>query len=142
MKYLGFPVPVILLALLSSCSTLPLFKDTTKQKPPSYLPIAHTSTATTDIVGTQTIEQFIRQRFGVFLSVAALLWMWLFYRLQYTALKRKERLKLNDEDLALLGLASDTLDDLWHRLQAKSKPKIIPFPQGNLIYQSGNFSVL
>jgi hypothetical protein len=52
------------------------------------------------------------------------------HRLHQTSLRRRKHLKLDNEDLALLGLAARTLGTLMRRLEAKIKPKIIPFPQG------------
>jgi len=139
MKYLHFLIiVVILLVFLASCSTLPLYKKkNTPKKRTSITSIAHAASVIQDakqfiapVAKPPTQAEYSARKYNFeFLAVAALLWMLLFYRLHQASLQRRKQLKLDNAELSLLGLATDTLDDLWHRLQAKTKPKIIPFPR-------------
>jgi len=117
---------VILLVSLASCQNLNLFlahasvvSDTGQFSTPTMRSFTHLA------------EYYIRQHSSVLLAIAALISLWLFHRLLYFAAQRKKPIKLDKEDLALLGLAADSLADLWHRIQAKTKAKIIPFPRGD-----------
>ena len=147
MKHLHFfAVAVILLIFFASCSTLLLDNNqNTPKKRTSITSIAYAAPVIPDIEKlvapamkppvvrstAQADEDSIRKYNFEFLAVAALLWILLFYRLHQASLQRRKQLKLDNAELALLGLATDTLEDLWRRLQAKTKRKIIPFPRGN-----------
>ncbi len=60
------------------------------------------------------------------LAIVGLLSIWLFLRLHSISRQPKTRPQLNEEEDALLHLATETLTDLIHRVH--SKPKILPFP--------------
>jgi hypothetical protein len=49
-------------------------------------------------------------------GIAGLLALWLLYRIRPSQKPPRKPIKLDSGDLALLGLASDTLQNLWQRL--------------------------
>lgn len=65
------------------------------------------------------------------LAVVGLLLVWLFSRSYLGAQVKKPGAQLDTEDLALIRVASDALDDFWHRQKTKDNPKIIPFPNSD-----------
>jgi len=144
MKYLQFFIAIIILLVFqASCSTLPLHKKSTLKKRISITPTAHAASDISDIekifgpvekipeIGSipQADTFSIRQHYLEFLVVAALLWILLFYRLQKAKFQRRRHFKLDDDGVGLARVGSRYPGDLWHRLQAKTKCKIIPFPR-------------
>ena len=77
------------------------------------------------------LKRFIDQNLLAILGIAALLFL-LFIDLRLHNMKKRKRraIPLDETDVALLGLAARTLGTLMRRIEAKIKPKIIPFPRG------------
>ena len=110
---------LVALFLLLSCSTLGPFNKGSTNKTPFRGPPASALFADTQPL-TQTHSPFL-----LFAIVLAAL-------IQYARSRRspgphRRIYRLNDQEIALLGLASDTMQDLWRRLQAKPRCNIIPF---------------
>ena len=125
-----FRILVILLSLsifIAGCSKITFLKGSTRP------PILHTANFS-QMTGIPhkvipLIEPIHKNLMQVF-AVCGLLALLLLYRFHKHHRKRKRLIRINDDDLALLGLAADTLNDLWRRLQIKNTAKIIPFPSG------------
>ena len=61
------------------------------------------------------------------MGVVSLLLIWFLYHQLQTRGRRKKGISLDETDMAMLGLAADTLSNLWRRLHEKSTAKIISF---------------
>jgi len=72
-------------------------------------------------------HQPANHRLHAAIGIVSLLFIWLLYRQIHRIQRQKKGASLDETDLALLGLSADTLNNLWRRLQKKSKTKIIPF---------------
>ena len=110
----------IALFLLPSCSTLgPSGKGSTNKTPVLAPP------ASALFTDTQPLSQI----YILFLLVALFLTALIQYARSRRSPGRQHRTyRLNDQEIALPGLASDTLGDLLRRLRAEPRPNIVPVP--------------
>ena len=116
-----FIVFVLLLFLNLSCSSIPLFKKGATRKSTPEPPVTYT---------TDTSHELTETYYPLLLAIAAVFFILFLYR-SSRATRLRKHIKLDDEDMAMLGLTADTLGDLWHRIRNKTKSKIIPFHRGN-----------
>ena len=111
---------VVALFLSPGCSTLGPFNKGPTNKTSFPDPPASALFADT---------QQLTQTYSPFLLIALFPTALIQYARSRRSPGRHHRIyRLNDQEIALLGLASDTLSDLWRRLQAKPRSDIIFFP--------------
>ena len=119
------PLPVLVLFVTlglstPSCKTLPILKGGSPQDP----------VPPTEIIKTHELVAIKETYLLWALAAAAFFFLWALIKSILPA-KLRKCVKLSDDDIEMLGLAADTLSDLWHRLRNRSKSKTIPFPRGN-----------
>ena len=119
--------------LIAVCTSLPLSKKGDKERNPSPASIGSTTSLLSNNEKSntppgkpiiQTTNNFFQKHRSALIAILCLLFLLAAYKhIQLVRINKK--IKLDDQEIAMLGLAADTLNDLCHRLQAKSK--IIPF---------------
>ena len=110
---------IVALFLLTSCTSFGLFDNSPEDKPSFTDPPAGSLLADT--------QRLVPDRFPFVLIVLVLGFM-----IRYITSRGRHPRKLyrlSDQEIALVGLASDTLSDLWRLLRAKRRSNIIPFPR-------------
>ncbi len=110
---------VIALFLLTSCSTFGLFGKSPEDKPSLTDPPARSLLADTQRLAPDHIP-------------FTLIVLMLGFMIRYIRSRRRRPRKLyglSDREIALIGLASDTLSDLWRLLKAKRRCNIVHFPR-------------
>ncbi len=123
-----FRILVLILSLsifIAGCSKITLLKGSTLHPNSHTANFSHMTGISHKVI--PLIEPLHQSLIQIF-AVCGLLALLLLYRFHRHPKKRKRLIRINDDDLALLGLAADTLNDLWRRLQIKNTAKIIPFP--------------
>ena len=110
---------VVALFLLPSCSTL----GPSGKGPPNKTSFSDPP-ASTLFADTQPL---VPDRFRVVLIFLALGIIISYIRSRRRPHNHRKRYQLSDQEIALVGLASDTMQDLWRLLQAKPRSNVIPF---------------
>ena len=124
MKRPAFLIAVGILFTLTACSGLELFD-------PDLLKMTKGSAVQNTAINHTVMRHVAHLVYSVkkhsILIISLFLTLWLYYKSIPHA--RLKNLKLNDEEIDLLGVAVDTLSDLWRRLQRqKSKKTDVPIP--------------
>lgn len=134
LKYL---TTLLVIPLIANCAGFPYKKPPTKKElfidHASMIPVTDTSGLLKALITTvmQSENDSIRHNLRSILGIICLLFIWLSYRIRINIAQRKKPLKLDEQEMALLHVASDTLSNLLYRLKQKTRSKIIPFPRSN-----------
>ena len=129
-------LPYTLIVLVIICSQSCFFKYASKGK--RIKTIKHSSLEPVEVAPLNNIQannsidyfgslfSFISfYRFEI-LSVLLLLWLLIIYR-RYSGLNKNKNVNLDENEIALIDVASDALNDLQYRINKKSKVKVLPF---------------
>ena len=120
---------------ITSCNGLPLFKNIISSTSSPEPPVIRISPGNSDkpieksaLYNIYGIVEYLRNYKSELLAIASLLFIWVLYRREQG---QRKKIKLDEDDIAVLGLAADCLNDVMSRVRAKTKKRIIPFPRGD-----------
>lgn len=121
----------ILLFFITSCSNFKSFSQDGGQSPPSSPNSADIASTISNPYPFDSPFSIIDRNRNRILAVVLLLLLLLLQRLHVFNMRHKKQVPLDKEEVALLGLATDTINDLWRHLQTKTRRNIIPFTREN-----------